>query len=136
MREHYDSLFDQLADGQHPHTMSIRCADSRISPAQMMGTHPGDLFIVRCIGALVPEAGHEHMTQEGAALEYGVGVLGVRHVVVCGHKQVEQRNQPGHGRAHEMRSFGAPCQPRARRGFGAPCSSWWGAEHRYSRYQR
>ena len=87
MRDHYDSLFDQLADGQHPHTMFITCADSRISPGQMMGAHPGDLFIVRCLGALVPGAGSEHMPQEGAALEYGVGVLGVRHVVVCGHSK-------------------------------------------------
>lgn len=87
MREHYDSLFGQLADGQHPHTMFITCADSRISPSLLMGAHPGDIFIVRCIGALVPEAGAHHMPQEGAALEYGVGVLGVRHVVVCGHSK-------------------------------------------------
>ncbi len=87
LREHYDSLFHQLADGQHPHTMFITCADSRISPGLLMGAHPGDLFIVRCIGALVPPPDHEHMTQEGAALEYGVGVLGVRHVIVCGHSR-------------------------------------------------
>lgn len=86
-REHYDSLFEQLADGQHPHTMFITCADSRVSPGQMMGAHPGDLFIVRCIGALVPPSGSETMPQEGAALEYGVGVLGVRHVIVCGHSR-------------------------------------------------
>jgi carbonic anhydrase len=87
MREHYDSLFDQLADGQHPHTMFITCADSRISPALLLGSHPGDVFIVRCIGALVPPPESEHMPQEGAALEYGIGVLGVRHVVVCGHSK-------------------------------------------------
>lgn len=87
MREHYDSLFSQLADGQHPHTMFITCADSRISPSLLMGAHPGDIFIVRCIGALVPPASADHMPQEGAALEYGVGVLGVRHVVVCGHSK-------------------------------------------------
>jgi carbonic anhydrase len=87
MRDHYDSLFDQLADGQHPHTMFITCADSRINPGLLLGAHPGDLFIVRCIGAGVPGPDHEHMTQEGAALEYGVGVLGVRHVIVCGHSQ-------------------------------------------------
>lgn len=85
MREHYDSLFGQLATGQDPHTLFITCVDSRISPGQMMGAHPGDLFILRCLGALVPEADTTHMTQEVAALEYGVGILGVRHVVVCGH---------------------------------------------------
>jgi carbonic anhydrase len=87
MRGHYDSLFDQLADGQHPHTMFITCADSRISPSLLMGAHPGDLFIVRCIGALVSPPEHDHMPQEGAAIEYGVGVLGVRHVIVCGHSK-------------------------------------------------
>lgn len=86
-RDHYDSLFAHLADGQHPHTMFITCADSRVSPGLLMGAHPGDLFIVRCIGALVPPADSGSMPQEGAAVEYGVGVLGVRHVIVCGHSK-------------------------------------------------
>jgi carbonic anhydrase len=67
--------------------MFITCADSRVSPGLLMGAHPGDLFIVRCIGALVPPARAAAMPQEGAAVEYGVGVLGVRHVVVCGHSK-------------------------------------------------
>lgn len=87
MRGHYDSLFAQLADGQDPHTMFITCADSRINPSLLMGSHPGDLFIVRAIGALVPPCGMEVMPQEGAAIEYGVGVLGVRTIVVCGHSK-------------------------------------------------
>lgn len=87
MRDHYDSLFAQLADGQHPHTLFITCADSRINPSLLMGSHPGDLFIVRAIGALVPPCGMEVMPQEGAAIEYGVGVLGVRTIVVCGHSK-------------------------------------------------
>lgn len=87
MRDHYDSLFAQLADGQHPHTMFITCADSRIDPSLLMGSHPGDLFIVRAIGALVPPAELDSMPQEGAAVEYGVGVLGVRTIVVCGHSK-------------------------------------------------
>jgi carbonic anhydrase len=67
--------------------MFVTCADSRIQPALLMGAHPGDLFIVRCIGALVPPATSDAMPQEGAALEYAVGVLGVRHIVVCGHSK-------------------------------------------------
>lgn len=86
-RDHYDSLFAQLADGQHPHTMFITCADSRIDPSLLMGSHPGDLFIVRAIGALVPPADMGVMPQEGAAVEYGVGVLGVHTIVVCGHSK-------------------------------------------------
>ncbi|WP_236604439.1 bifunctional SulP family inorganic anion transporter/carbonic anhydrase [Sandaracinus amylolyticus] len=87
MKPHYDSLFAHLADGQAPHTMFVTCADSRVSPGLLMNAHPGDLFIVRCIGALVPPATSEAMPQEGAAVEYGVGVLGVRHIVVCGHSK-------------------------------------------------
>lgn len=87
MRDHYDSLFAQLADGQHPHTMFITCADSRIDPALLMGSHPGDLFIVRAIGALVPPASMDAMPQEGAGVEYAVGVLGVKTIVVCGHSK-------------------------------------------------
>lgn len=86
-RDHYNSLFAQLADGQHPHTMFITCADSRINPSLLMGSHPGDLFIVRSIGALVPSAEMGAMPQEGAAVEYAVGVLGVRTIVVCGHSK-------------------------------------------------
>lgn len=87
MRDHYDSLFAQLADGQHPHTLFITCADSRINPALLMGSHPGDLFIVRAIGALVPPAEMDAMPQEGAGIEYAVGVLGVKTIVVCGHSK-------------------------------------------------
>ncbi len=86
-RGHYDSLFAQLADGQQPHTMFITCADSRIEPSLLMGSHPGDLFIVRAIGALVSPAESAVMPQEGAAVEYGVGVLGVRTIIVCGHSK-------------------------------------------------
>ena len=86
-RGHYDSLFSQLADGQHPHTLFVTCADSRVDPALLMGSHPGDLFVVRSIGALIPPAGTELMPQEGAGVEYALGVLGVRTIVVCGHSK-------------------------------------------------
>lgn len=86
-RDHYEGLFSQLADGQNPHTLFITCADSRIDPGLLMGSHPGDLFIIRAIGALVPRSGMARMPQEGAAIEYAVGVLGVRTIVVCGHSK-------------------------------------------------
>lgn len=87
MRGHYDALFSHLADGQSPHTMFITCADSRIEPALLTGAHPGDLFTVRAIGALVAPSGSAVWPQEGAAVEYGVGVLGVRTIIVCGHSR-------------------------------------------------
>jgi carbonic anhydrase len=85
LREHYTPLFDQLADGQHPHTLFGTCVDSRITPSMLTGSHPGELFIVRCLGAMVTPPGEGGMPAEGAAVEYAVGVLGVRNIVVCGH---------------------------------------------------
>ncbi len=85
-REHYSSLFGELASGQNPHTLFITCVDSRISPAMLTGAHPGDLFVLRCLGAIVAPAG-EAAKAEGAAVEYALGVLGVRNIVICGHSQ-------------------------------------------------
>lgn len=85
VREHYTPLFDQLADGQHPHTLFVTCVDSRITPSMLTGSHPGELFILRCLGAMVAPPGDGALPAEGAAVEYAVGVLGVRNIVVCGH---------------------------------------------------
>ncbi len=84
-RGHYESLFEQLADGQHPHTLFVTCVDSRVSPAMLTGAHPGEVFVVRCLGAMVPPPSEQASPGEGAAIEYAVGVLGVRNIVVCGH---------------------------------------------------
>jgi carbonic anhydrase len=85
VREHYTPLFDQLADGQHPHTLFVTCVDSRITPSMLTGAHPGELFILRCLGAMVEPPGDDALPAEGAAVEYAVGVLGVRNIVICGH---------------------------------------------------
>lgn len=85
-REHYSPLFDQLAEGQSPHTLFVTCVDSRISPAMFTGAHPGELFILRCLGAIVAAPGGPSHA-EGAAVEYALGVLGVRNIVICGHSQ-------------------------------------------------
>jgi carbonic anhydrase len=86
-REHYTPLFDQLAGGQHPHTLFVTCVDSRISPAMFTGAHPGELFILRCLGAIVAPPGGPTAHAEGAAVEYALGVLGVHNIVICGHSQ-------------------------------------------------
>src|SRR5690606_17077519 len=77
-------LFAELANGQRPEAVFITCADSRIDPNLVTQTRPGDLFIIRNAGNIVPP----HTRQAGgvtASIEYGVAVLNVGHIVVCGH---------------------------------------------------
>ena len=77
-------LFESLANGQEPEILFITCADSRIDPSLITQTLPGDLFICRNAGNIVPP----HSNATGgmtASIEYAVAVLGVKHIVVCGH---------------------------------------------------
>jgi len=77
-------LFGTLATGQSPDVLFITCSDSRIDPNLMTGSAPGDLFICRNAGNIVPP----HSNETGgmtASIEYAVAVLGVRHIIICGH---------------------------------------------------
>lgn len=78
--------WDELADGQSPRVMVIACSDSRVDPAQIFDTGPGQIFVVRNVAALVPpfetNPGHHGVS---AALEFAVQVLGVSEIVVMGH---------------------------------------------------
>lgn len=78
------SQFHLLADSQAPEWLFITCADSRIVPDMILGTGPGDLFISRSVGNVVPGTRHD---VEGvtATIEYAVEVLRVPHAIVCGH---------------------------------------------------
>jgi carbonic anhydrase len=78
------ALFERLARGQAPEALFITCSDSRISPNLLTQTDPGDLFILRNAGNLVPPFGATG-GGEAATVEYAVAALGVRDVVVCGH---------------------------------------------------
>lgn len=76
--------FHLLADSQAPEWLFITCADSRIVPDLILGTGPGDLFIARCIGNVVPVSS-EDVDGCTATIEYAVDVLKVKHAIVCGH---------------------------------------------------
>ncbi|TPV55389.1 carbonic anhydrase [Aestuariibacter sp. GS-14] len=78
------AAFKKLANGQNPEVLFITCADSRIDPNLVTQTEPGDLFICRNAGNVVPP----HSNQTGgmtASIEFAVAALGVSHIVVCGH---------------------------------------------------
>ena len=78
------SHFHLLAEGQAPEWLFITCADSRVVPDLILGTEPGDLFISRSIGNVVPVTSQD-VDGVTATIEYAVEVLEVRHAIVCGH---------------------------------------------------
>lgn len=79
-------LFEQLASvGQTPETLFITCSDSRVVPNLITNAAPGELFIVRNVGNVVPRTNLPGGT--AAAIEYAVEVLKVENVIVCGHTQ-------------------------------------------------
>jgi carbonic anhydrase len=79
------SQFHLLAEGQAPEYLFITCSDSRIVPDLILGTGPGDLFISRSIGNVVPVAGSGNVDGITATIEYAVVALKVRHIILCGH---------------------------------------------------
>jgi carbonic anhydrase len=77
-------LFKSLAAHQSPHTLFIACADSRVSPELITQTRPGELFVCRNIGNIVPGYG-EMLGGVSAVVEYAVLMLNVKQIVICGH---------------------------------------------------
>lgn len=83
--ERHKELFRKLArEGQEPETLFITCSDSRIVPFLLTGAGPGDLFVLRNAGNLVPSYGSGEPGCD-ATIEYAVRVLCVKEIVVCGH---------------------------------------------------
>lgn len=78
------ALFERLAGGQHPQALFITCSDSRINPNLITSTQPGDLFIVRNAGNIIPPHGAGQSGEE-ASIEFAVAALGVQDIVLCGH---------------------------------------------------
>lgn len=77
-------FFERLSDGQNPQALFITCSDSRINPNLITQTDPGDLFIIRNAGNIVPPHGAAN-GGEGATIEFAVAGLGVPDIIVCGH---------------------------------------------------
>lgn len=81
----HKELFKTLAKGQKPEVLFITCSDSRIDPNLITQTLPGDLFIARNAGNLVPPHFAQVTTDMDASIEFAMNVLNVRHIVICGH---------------------------------------------------
>jgi len=77
-------LFETLAEGQSPLALFITCSDSRIDPNRLTQTKPGELFIQRTAGNIVPPYGSV-FAGEAATIEYAVAALKIRDIVICGH---------------------------------------------------
>src|SRR5947209_14162608 len=87
----YAERFNELAHRQAPDTLFITCSDSRVVPDLLASTDPGDLFVMRNVGNLVPPATAEGAStgdlSEASAIEYALLVLAVHNIVVCGHSE-------------------------------------------------
>lgn len=85
----YRALFQRLSKkGQDPHTLFITCADSRVLAELITQSKPGDLFVVKNLGNIIPPSNLISDTNStAAAIEFATSVLGVKDIVVCGHTQ-------------------------------------------------
>jgi len=85
----FRKLFRKLSQtGQNPHTLFITCSDSRVLAELITHSQPGDLFVVKNIGNIVPPASAQGDTNStAAAIEFAVETLRVADIVICGHSQ-------------------------------------------------
>lgn len=80
----HQDLFERLSHGQTPDILFITCSDSRIDPNLLTQTEPGELFIIRNLGNIIPPHGTLN-SSEGAGIEYAVQALNIKEIIVCGH---------------------------------------------------
>lgn len=81
-----EKFVDLVENGQSPHTLFITCADSRVIPHAITHSDPGEIFVLRNVGNMVPPCTAEDAcSSTGSAIEYATAVLGVSEIVVCGH---------------------------------------------------
>lgn len=78
-------LFEELSGGQSPDTLFITCADSRIIPSLITQASPGDLFVIRNIGNIIPP--YPSFSSEAGAIEYALSTFKIKDIIICGHSQ-------------------------------------------------
>jgi carbonic anhydrase len=77
-------MFEQLSHGQSPEVLFITCSDSRIDPCLITQSQPGELFVIRNVGNLIPPYGASK-SGEAAGIEYAVHGLDIKEIIICGH---------------------------------------------------
>jgi carbonic anhydrase len=77
-------LFERLVEGQQPLALFITCSDSRVDPELLTQSQPGEIFVLRNAGNIVPPYGAVR-GGESATIEYAMAVLNVQDIIVCGH---------------------------------------------------
>jgi hypothetical protein len=127
-------LFRKLAHAQSPHTLFVACSDSRVVPELLTQRQPGEMFVIRNAGNIVPSHGSE-AGGVSAGIEYAVAALGVRDVVICGHSDCGAMTALTHdhdlapARGIELaapRRSGQACQRRAGLRVGRGEARWDG----------
>jgi carbonic anhydrase len=78
-------LYESLAEKQQPSALFLTCGDSRVEPSLLTGTDPGQIFVARSPGNIVPIYDDTARAGVSASIEYAVAVLGVRDIIICGH---------------------------------------------------
>jgi len=125
LTEEFRNLFANLALGQKPDTLFIACSDSRVVPNLFASTNPGDLFVLRNIGNLIPPASAPLQDNSASAvLEFAVLNLGVSDIIVCGHSEcgamqalVEGMACQGCSHVESWLKYGEESVNRVRNGF-------------------
>ncbi|MEO7163382.1 MAG: carbonic anhydrase [Bdellovibrionia bacterium] len=104
VRPDFKETFAQLALGQRPDTLFIACSDSRVVPNLFASSNPGDLFVIRNVGNLIPpcgELGHSASDEsEAAAIEFALLNLPVVDIIVCGHSECGAMSSLAYGRTN------------------------------------
>lgn len=85
-KKHEQELLELADNGQAPKALFIGCSDSRVVPNLILQAKPGDLFIIRNVGNLVPpHKPNDDLHSTASAIEYAVSILNVEDIIVCGH---------------------------------------------------
>ena len=79
--------FEQLALGQKPDVLLVTCSDSRVAVNVFASTDPGDMFVLRNVGNIVPPLSSSFSAYFEGALDFALNSLNVRHIVICGHSE-------------------------------------------------